>query len=666
MKFSYNLLQSFFKEKLPSANELAEALMMHFFEVEEIEKLEKDTILDIDILSSRAGDCFSHNGVAREIAAITGKKYQPFDTKIRESKQEITERIEADVRSACSRYTLRAVDNVKVKESPLYIQQRLKTCGIKPINNIVDITNYVMLETGQPLHAFDADKIEGGKIFVRYAKKREKIVTLDEKRYELKDNILIIADELSPIGIAGIKGGIVPEIDANTKSIYLEAGNFDPITIRKGSQDLKLRTDASLRFEHGISPELTQIAVDRAAKLISEIAKGNVVKGMIDYYPEKAKETEISFKIDELRKVLGVDISLKEVEKILRSLEFKVKRSNGSFFVIPPVLRTDIFIKEDVFEEVGRIYGYENIEKSVPEESVIPAEKEEYFEVKDFCKNLWQSFGFNESYNYSFINEDGANCYDIKKLIEMEKPVSLEFKYLRPSLLLGLLKNVAENEKNYQDIRIFELGSVFFKEGIESTELKKLSAVSTVDDFYQMKGKIDMFLRKLSGKSASYKETEKNSVLNTRRAAEVLLNNEEIGFLGEASQEMKKKLKIKREVVLFEIDFEKIVGAYESVKKYEQILKFPSSVRDISVLVPKNEPYLNVLEKISKEGGAMLRKVDLFDFYEGKEIPKNMKNFAFRLIFQAKDKTLSSKEVNVLQEKIIKALDKVPEWKVRK
>jgi len=522
-----------------------------------------------------------------------------------------------------------------------------------------------MLETGQPLHAFDADKIEGGKIFVRYAKKREKIVTLDEKRYELKDNILIIADELSPIGIAGIKGGIVPEIDANTKSIYLEAGNFDPITIRRGSQDLKLRTDASLRFEHGISPELTQIAVDRAAGLIAEIAKGNVVKGRVDYYPEKSKEREISFEIEELRKVLGVDISLKEVEKILRSLDFKVKRNSSSFFVIPPILRMDVFIKEDVFEEVGRIYGYENIQKAVPQESIIPAEKEESFEVEDLCKNIWQSFGFSESYNYSFINENDAGCYDIKELIEMEKPVSLEFKYLRPSLFLGLLKNVAENEKNYQNIRIFELGSVFFKKETESTELKKLSAVSTVDDFYQMKGKIETFFKKLSGRNTSYKETEENSILNKNRSAEILFNSEKIGFLGEVSHEARKRLKIKSEVVLFEIDFGKIVNAYKKVKEYEQVLKFPPSVRDISVLVPKNEPYLNVLEKIKKEGGTMLRKVDIFDFYEGKEIPKDMKNFAFRLTFQAKNKTLSSKEVNALQEKIIKALNGVSEWKVR-
>ncbi len=666
MKFSYDFLQSFFRKKLPSPEELAKALMMHSFEVEGVEKVGSDFSIDIDVLPNRAGDCFSHIGIAREIAAVTGMEYKMPGTDVIEKGPEISKQISVEVRNACSRYTLRGIEGVKVKSSPPYLQRRLKSCGIKPINNVVDVANYVMLETGQPLHAFDADKLEGGKIVVRYAKKREKIVTLDEKRYELQESTLVISDELSAIGIAGIKGGIVPEVDKKTERVYLEAANFSPKVIRKGSQELKIRTDASLRFEYGIPAELTLMALDRAAVLIAQTGGGKVMKGAIDHYPKKREEKEVIFSAEDVRKILGVEISLKEVEKILRKLEFKVKRNKSFFYVVSPYFRTDIDIKEDIIEEVGRMYGYENIEPEVPVGEIIPAEKSSFLSSKDVCKKIWNGLGFDETYNYSFINQESAELFNRKILIEMEKPASLEFKYLRPSLVPGLCRNLKENEKNFEKIKMFETGKIFTKKEGSTQEGEMLGAISSVDDFYSLKEKINLFIRKFTYLSPSYEENGENVFMDKRRSAKIFLGKEKIGSFGEVSRTVTKEMKVKSGAAVAEIDLEKLIGFYKETKEYEPILRFPALVRDIAVLVPKKTRCLDVLEKITKEGGKNLREIKLFDVYEGKEIPMEMKNFAFRLFFQSGSKTLSSEEVNKLQKKITKSLEEVKEWKVRK
>ncbi len=666
MRFSYNFLQSFFKEKLPPVEKVAELLMMHFFEVEDVEKIGGDTVLDIDILSSRAGDCLSHSGVAREIAAITGIKLKNGEIKFKENGEDINNKLMVSVKAACSRYMLKGITDVKVGESPQYIQKILKVCGINPINNVVDIANYVMLETGQPLHVFDSDKLEGEKMFVRYAKKREKIVTLDEKRHELQESILVISDEVSSIGIAGIKGGIVAEVDKNTRNIYLEAANFDPVTIRRGSHELKIRTDASMRFEHGLSTELAEVAINKASLMISEIAKGSVTRGVVDYYPKKEKERIINFNIKDVRKVLGEDVALKETEKILKSLGFKVQRNRDSFSATVPYFRTDVFIKEDIIEEIGRIYGYDKIESQDPVKSIIPAEQNKSFLVTNTAKDIWQGFGFYESYNYSFINEEVSLKFEKKKLIEMEKPVSLEFKYLRPSLIPGLLKNLSENKKNYEKINLFEIGSIFHKSEVGTKEERMLSIVSSSDDFYQLKGKLDSFFGQMSVSNISYQRKGEKELFNKKRSAKISAGREDIGFIGEISEEIKKEMKLKENIVIVEINFEKVTDMYKEIKEYESILKFPASVRDLAVLVPKKTFYKDVFEKIKKEGGTLLKEVSLFDFYEGKEVPEGMKSFAFRLIFQAKNKTLSSEEVNVIFEKIINALEEISEYKVRK
>lgn len=669
MKFSYDFLQSFLEEKLPPAEELAELLMMRFFEVESVEKNGDDFVLDIDILPSRTSDCFSHIGVAREISAITGIKYKEPVVKIKQGKEDVSERIKADVKGACNRYMLRAVKGVKIKESPGYIKKRLTSCGLKPINNIVDITNYVMLETGQPLHAFDAKKIQGEKITVRYARKRERIVTLDEKRVDLEDSVLVIADEASPLGIAGIKGGVVPEIDSNTTEIYIESANFDSKTIRKGSQKTGIRTDASVRFEHGIPCEIAELAMNRVLSLIVENAGGEVMKGAVDYYPEKSRteEKQVTVSADKINSVLGVEVPLKRIEETLKSLGFKVKRQEKTFTVSVPFFRPDVSIPEDLIEEVGRIYGYENIEPVSPKELIIPQKENNALRVKKITRSVLSGLGFFETYNYSFINQKKADFFGYENLTEMEKPVSLEFKYLRPSLLPNLLSNLAENEKNTSEVKIFEVGKVFTKNKKQGAERNSLGLVCSDGDFYKTKGEVDVLLKKISGKDIFYeKKDDEGGFFKKDHLSKVFIEKQEVGFLGVISEKTKKEWKIKNNAVFGEFDFEKIKDFYEEVKRYEPVSKFPCSLFDVSVFVEERATYSQVQEKVEKTGGRYIKNVELFDVYQGEKVPENMKSFALRIHFQDKKKTLSSLKVNDLQEKVMNALDSVPGWKVRK
>ncbi len=660
MLFSYNFLQSFFKEKLPTPEKLANILVMHFFEVENIEKKGKDFCIDIDVLPSRAQDCFSHIGVAREISAITGLKCNFPETKNKDGKEDVSEFVAVEVNGGCRRYVLRVIKDVNIGPSPKFIQDRLTSCGIKPINNVVDITNYVMLETGQPLHAFDGEKIEGNKIIVRYAKNREKMVTLEGKRRELDESILVISDEVSSVGIAGIKGGAVPEIDENTKLIFLEGANFDPLTIRRGSRKLGLRTDASIRFEHGISVKTTKLAVERAASMIESITKGKITGEAIDVELDKEDNPVIDFILDDITNLLGVDISATQVEKILKSLSFNVERKGENFKVIPAYFRRDINIKEDIIEEIGRVYGYENISSKMPSEEIYPSKESKSLWLSKVCRKEMRALGFVESYNYSFIDENTAQIFNYKNLQEMEKPVSLEYKYLRPSLIPGLVKNIAINEKIIEDVSLFEIGKIF--SGIE--EKKSIAGVCSSCNFLKLKGKVNLFLQRLFVEKISYHQIKENAFLDV--VAEIRSKGESIGLMGEVSAKIKRDMGIKNNVVVFEIDMGKLESLSKERELYHPISKFPTAQRDLSLLVPEKTEYKEIKNNINKVSGKLLKDIELFDVYNGKELPKNKKSIAFRLFFRADNRTLSSQEISDLQNKIIEALEKIPEWKVRK
>jgi len=648
---------------------------MSFAEVEKIKKEREDFVLDIDIKPSRASDCLSHLGVVREIAAITKLQYKEPLSKfkaVKELKSKDFIKVEVKDKNTCLRYTARAIADVKVGPSPKWLKDRLITCGLRPINNIVDIANYVMLETGQPLHAFDGDKLEGKKIIVRFAKDREKIITLDEQKFDLDSDILVIADEKKPVAIAGIKGGKLPEIDKKTKVVVLESANFDPQTVRKGSQKLNLRTDASLRFEHGIDPNLTEFAINRAAFLIQKIAKGKVAQGLVDVYPKKVIPKIIRLNLDYVESLLGIKISGKEIKNILTRLGFGVKNLKLKILeVVAPTRRLDISIPEDLIEEIGRIHGYDKIPSFFPTSSLILPQKNLKIFWENMVKNIMKEAGFVEVYNYSFFGKREADLFGCKEkeLIEVENPLSQEYRYLRTSLIPNLLKNIEKNFRQFQKIKIFELGRIF---KAPSMEKRQLSGLLLGGEFHHLKGIIDSLLEKLGISGAWYDEYQptpedsKQFVWHPKKCAEIKIGSEEVGFLGEISPKILNSLAIKERVVLFDIDFEKLSELASEEHEYRPLSKFPSAIRDIAVLVPRNVKIAQVLNEIYGVGRKLIRDVDLFDIYEGEELPQGKKNLAFHIIYQAEDRTLSPKEIDELQNKIIKNLENEPGWQVRK
>ncbi len=664
MNFSYNWLQSFFKEKLPEPKKLAELITLRFFEVEAIEKKENDWAIDIDVLPNRAGDCFSHIGIAREISAITNLKLNDSVLKRQALFQHKTAETEfcVDVKNKddCPRYTAALIENIKVGPSPSWIKEPLETCGLKPINNIVDIVNYVMLETGQPMHAFDFHKIASGKIIVRRAKKNEKVVSLDNKEYSLDETTLVISDTEKTLGVAGIKGGKNTEIDDKTVSLVLESANFNRIVTRKSSTKLKLRTDASLRFEHGIDPNLTEEGIKRAVDLIGQIAGGKMTK-LIDYYPVKRKKQKIKFDLEYTNRLLGINIKKPKAKKILTDLGFNV---SGNLEVEIPTRRLDVNCHEDLIEEIGRIYGYERIEPFLPQASIVPPlENRDVYWGKE-ARRIFKNIGFCEVYNHSFISQEQSEIfnYDSEKLMEVEKPVSLDQKYLRPSLVPHLLKNVKNNEKTFKDFKLFELGKVF-----AVNEKEELAGIITGDSFYHIKGAIEVLLDKLGVEKVRFIDfPEKSTFLHLNKRAKILSKFKEIGFIGNISLKILEDLKIKSDVSVFVIDFEKIKKIASKDICYRQIAKFPETIRDLSVIVPEKERFENILNVIKSVKTDLIEKVDLFDVYQGKEISGNKKSLALRFIYRDDKKTLTADEVNLLHEKIIKKIDENSNWQVRK
>jgi len=526
-----------------------------------------------------------------------------------------------------------------------------------------------MLETGQPLHAFDCEKLENKKIVVRFAKKGEKIITLDEQNFSLDENILVIADDKKPVAIAGIKGGKLPEVDKKTKTIVLESANFESKLIRRTSKKLKLKTDASLRYEHGIDPNLTEIAINRAAFLIQKIALGKVAKGLIDFYPKKVFPKKIKLDLDYMEKLLGEKVPKKEIKNILEKLDFKIQNLPFKILTIEiPTKRLDISIQEDLIEEIGRIYGYEKIKPIFPITSLIPSKRNLNIFWEDKTKNILKEVGFYEVYNYSFVSEKDSKIFDLTSLIKIRNPMSGEQRYLRPNLIPNLLKNVQRNQNYFSKIKIFELGKIFKS---PKNEKRQLTGLITGEAFYEVKGAVDSLLNGLGISDIWYDSFEpfpkesKIFIWHPKKCAEIKVGKEKIGFLGEISSKVLESYQIKNKVIVFDIDFEKLEKLSLEETIYQPISRFPAAVRDLAILVPQGTKVVEVLNKINIAGGSLVKDIDIFDIYEGKELPQGKKNLAFHIIYQA-ERTLISKEIDEIQQKIIKILEEDPEWQVRK
>jgi phenylalanyl-tRNA synthetase beta chain len=739
VKYSYNWLKEYVP-KIPEPKKLVELLTMRAFEVEGCEKNGDDWILDIKVLFNRAFDCLSHIGMAREIAAIANARFKNKDLRFKENKNlKIKDFLKVEVRDRklCPRYSARVVVDVKVGESPRWIQKRLIDCGLRPINNIVDITNYLMLETGQPMHAFDLDKLHSANdallstrlrrgeakeyandankktIVVRRAEKGEKITTLDGGEYNLNEDILIIADEKEPLAIAGIKGGKKAEISANTKAIVLEAANFEPGAMRKNSKALNLRTDASIRFENGLDVNLTTRSLDEAAELIQKTAGGKIVSGVADSQFARARRASTAVAHSYIEELLGFSIKSNEVlnifkrlllpTKVVKKQKFQSKagllRDDKEIFyeVFIPSWRNDLATSEDLIEEIGRLYGYEKIPTVMPTSVLIAAAKNDELINEDAAKNIMVGAGYVEVYNYSLISESDKEVFGLEKIVGPRCPLSQDQKYLRPNLIVGLVKNVGSNLRYFDKIRLFEIGRVFWPEGKKirektmisgalSIKMKKVGRGAEKDLFYEGKGIVDLLLEKMgvvdvwyddfaeateSGGIHSSKFLNKNLGGQARNDAEnifqpgkralVKVGNKTLGWLGEMRKANLLALGISESVAAFELDFELLNELVEREVAYRTPSKYPAIIRDLSVLVQpqiKIDQVLNVIENI---GGILIIDTELFDVYE----KDGQKGLTFRMIYQSDERTLTDMEVNALQEKIIKAMEERG-WEVRR
>jgi phenylalanyl-tRNA synthetase beta chain len=668
MIFSYNWLQIFFSKKLPSPQKLCELLTMHIFEIDGLCKKKDDWLIDIDVLPNRMPDSASHWGIAREISAILDYKLQFDIERVVEGKFLAQKFLKVRVKDKelCPRYCARIINNIKVKPSPGWLKEKLLSCGLQSINNIVDATNYVMLEMGQPLHAFDADKLEGNKgvkeIVVRRANKGEKISTLDGKNYKLDKDILVIADSKKPIAIAGIKGGKTAEVDLQTKKVILESANFSRANIYKTSKKINLITDASIRFSASLDPNLADEALDRVVTLIKQIAGGDIYKGLIDVYSKRSLSKKIILDLNYLNNLTGLFFAKPQILEILKRLKIEGKIQGTKIYINVPTFRMDLNIAEDIVEEIIRIVSYEKIDLNFPKvQTVLPIKNNQLAVIKD-SRQLVKGLGFIETYNYSFLSEADKDFFRMPNLKEIENPLSTNAKYLRFSLIPNLLKVIKKNQKVFGELKLFEVGNVF-----NVKERRMLAGVmSGKNKFYELKGLVVAILQDLLvQREISFEPAkEYNNIGQISKILEIIVDGKKIGHMGEVSKETIKFYSIDNPVFFFEMDAD-LLTSIKKEKFYINPSKYPKMIRDLSVVVPVDTFVNEIIYKIKSVDDKFLRDIEIFDIYQGESLPKNKKNISFHITYQSKNKTLISKEVDGIQNKIIKLINSNFGWQVR-
>ena len=639
-----------------------------------------DEVIDFDLTANR-GDLLSILGMAYELGAIYDKKVKKIDLNHNENNENINDSFKVEVNTEnCSIFLAKKVKNIEIKESPAFIKNRLIASGIRPINNVVDISNYVMLETGQPLHFYDADTLKG-KLEVRMAEDGEKLTTLDNIERTLSKEDIVISDGEKAIGLAGVMGGLETEITDNTKNVIIESAIFDGVKVRKTSKEI-LRSEASSRFEKGLDPNRTYMAIERACKLLEEYASGEVVGGIAKYdnSDKENRNIEISFK--KINDVLGMEISQKDVLDVFRRLGFNViingKESQFSeteqelenveeITVSVPRRRGDISIKEDLIEEVGRIYGVDNIVGKLPQ---MPLKSGSYDKVTRGIRNKMVDLGLNETLSYILVNDKEAKYFtkDDTELVSLLDPMSEDRNTLRHSILPSLLKIYEYNKaRSNKDVSIFEIGKAFYKQAEEYGEHNKLAVLMTGDfylgvdnkkqvDFYIIKGIAEELLDYL-GYAGRYsfviKENQMPDEVHPGQSALISVNNDIVGLIGRVHPSL-----IKEAVYVFEIDLDKLLDKKVGKMKYKEYSKFPSVKKDLAVVVDKEVTSAEIATLIKKAGGSNLSKIDVFDVYTGKGIEENKKSIAYSLTFEKMDRTLTDEEINESLNKIIDMLEK--------
>ena len=616
-----------------------------------------DEVIDFELTSNR-GDLLSILGMAYELGAIYKKDVKDIDLTYKENKENIKDEFKIEIKTTdCPLFLAKKVKNVVIKESPKFIKNRLIASGIRPINNVVDISNYVMLETGQPLHYYDANRL-GDTLIVRNANSCEKLVTLDGNERILNENDIVIANKNEVVGLAGVMGGLSTEIENDTKDIIIESAIFDSIKIRKTSKKI-LRSEASNRFEKGLDPKRTYMAIERSCALLEKYADAEIVGGMLIHDTIDKDEKVIEVRYEKVNKVLGIKIPKDEIVSILKSLGFKTLEKEDIVIVTVPTRRLDIKIEEDLIEEIGRIYGIDKIQGKLPE---LPLKLGKYNKVKREIKNKLASLGLNETLTYSLIPQSEVHKFttDTFEEIMLADPMSEDRNTLRYSLLYSL-KEVFEynNARNNSDISIFEIGKSFYKENNEYKEKLNLAVLlsgnyyldikKTKVDFYILKGIVEELLDYL-GFNGRYSFTTGNvpSELHPGVSALINIQGNNIGIIGKLHPNVTKK-----DIFVFEIDLDKLLSLHPSKMTYKDISKYPSIIKDVAFVVNKNVLNGDITTLIKKAGGRMLNQIEVFDVYTGENVKDNEKSIAYTLTFKDDSKTLSDEEVMQVFNKII-------------
>lgn len=633
-----------------------------------------DVIFEVGITPNRP-DCLSLIGVAREVAALTGKTVKHPNLKIVEEAEEINNiaKVELLDPEKCPRYSCRVIKNVKIGPSPDWLKRRLEASDIRSINNVVDITNFVLLELGQPLHAFDYDLLEDNKIVVRSAENGETITTLDEVERKLSSEDLLICDGKRPVALAGVMGGANTEVSQNTTNVLLESAYFDPVTVRRTSKATGLRSESSYRFERGIDPNGVTTALDRAAELIRELAGGEIARDLIDEYPATIEPSEVSISLDGANKFLGTNISSDELIKIANGLEFENLRSDNNAFTFRiPTFRVDITREIDLIEELARLYGYENIPTTLPAVRMKSDNLNINKFVQDSFKQVLISSGFYEVINYSFEDHELLSLFDKTDVLKILNPITSDGSVMRTSLVPGILKNAVLNLNHQeQDLRLFEIGKVYIpKENSElPNEIRKIAATATGTrmpefwgkeefDFFDFKSILEKVFQIFNiWNDVEIHDADQVGFLHPGKSAQFIINDEDIGYIGELHPDLTEKLAISKKIYVLEIDLDKTAAFSKETKKtFSPLPKFPAVRRDISLIVDDSIAVGVILDEIDKIGSNLIEHAEIFDVYAGEHLDEGKKSVAVSLQLRAKDKTLTEDEVNKVQEKTLKKL----------
>lgn len=628
----------------------------------------RDVVFEYEITSNRV-DCYSVLGIAREAAASFGKPFVPPVVADTGNDEDVNTMIEIDIRDKelCPRYCARMVKNIKLAPSPDWMQRRLAASGIRPINNIVDITNYVMEEYGQPMHAYDYDTLAGHRIVVRRAQDGEVFQTLDGQERKLDSSVLMICDGEKAVGIAGIMGGENSKITDDVKTMLFEAACFDGTNIRLSSKKVGLRTDASGKFEKGLDPYNAEEAINRACQLIEELGAGEVVGGIADVFPEKPEGRRLPFEPDKYNKLLGTDVSREEMLSYFEKLELKYNESDNMIDI--PSFRQDILRSCDLAEEVARFYGYDRIPVTLPTGEATLGRLSFKLTVEQIARNVAQFCGFSQSMNYSFesprafdkllIPEDSP----LRKVVSIQNPLGQDFSIMRTQALNGMLSSLATNfNRKNKNVRLYEIGNIYIPKSLPLTELPDERSRFTLGmygegDFFSLKGVVEEFLEKagLTGRII-YDPEDKKPYLHPGRQADIVYDGEIVGFLGEIHPEVADNYGIGERVYYADIDMQSVEAKANFDKKYKEIARFPASTRDISLVVDKSVMIGTMETAIEKRGGKLLESCSLFDIYEGEQVGEDKKSVAFNLVFRANDRTLSDTEINEVMDKILAEL----------